>query len=265
VACVAEPFRKNDRWYLRYKDAQGRWRQKPCDAETKTEARRLASELQRREERVRLGIEQAPPENCGGTVNELLEWWIETYLAKSAGYDRAVGTVRKHLIGSKIGRLHLLEVTPRKIELFLQAKVDVRAPQTLNNLRGYLSRAFVVARKTDRFRGPNPVAHVKKRKVPKGVPEFLRAEEVPLVLANLSDRWRSLFATALYTGLRKGELLGLCKTDVDLEIACSRFPFLPPRHDEGRTRGRRPDRDRARALSRGRDFGVCLGPGLPSA
>jgi integrase len=213
---MAEPFRKNDRWYLRYKDARGRWRQQPSQAETKTEARRLASELQRREERVRLGIEQAPPENGGGTVDALLEWWIDTYLAKSPGFGRAVGTIRKHLIGSKLGCLLMVDVTPGKIEAFLQGKVDVCAPQTLNHLRGYLSRAFSQARKTDRFRGPNPVTDVKKRKVPKSVPDFLRADEVPLVLAALSDRWRSLFATALYTGLRKGELLGLCKADVDL-------------------------------------------------
>jgi integrase len=213
---MAEPFRKNDRWYLRYKDAHGRWRQQPSEALTKTEARRLANELQRREERIRLGIEDAPPDDGGGTVDGLLDWWIETYLAKSPGYGRAVGTIRKHLIGSKLGRLRLVELTAGKIEAFLQAKADACAPQTLNHLRGYLSRAFNAARKTERFRGPNPVADVKKRRVPKTVPDFLRAEEVPLVLAALSDRWRSLFATALYTGLRKGELIGLRKADVDL-------------------------------------------------
>ena len=36
-------------------------------------------------------------------------------------------------------------------------------------------------------------------------------------MAALSPRWRPLFATALYTGMRKGELLGLRKTDVDLD------------------------------------------------
>jgi len=36
------------------------------------------------------------------------------------------------------------------------------------------------------------------------------------VLQALSDVWRPLFATAIYTGLRKGELLGVRKTDVDL-------------------------------------------------
>jgi len=53
--------------------------------------------------------------------------------------------------------------------------VDVCARQTLNHLRGYMSRAFNTGRKTERFRGPNPVADVKKRRVPKKVPDFLRA------------------------------------------------------------------------------------------
>jgi integrase len=45
---------------------------------------------------------------------------------------------------------------------------------------------------------------------------ILRAEEVPILLAHVPDGWRPLFATALYTGMRKGELIGLRKTDVDL-------------------------------------------------
>lgn len=71
--------------------------------------------------------------------------------------------------------------------------------------------------KTDHFRGPNPVSEVKKRRIPKTKPDFLLSEEVLPVLAALPDRWRTLFATALYTGLRKGELLGLRKSSVDVE------------------------------------------------
>jgi integrase len=214
---MAEPFRKNNRWYLRFKDAHGRWRQIPSDAESKTEARRLAVELRRRHERARLGIEEAPPEDGGGTVDELLAWWVDAYLAKSPGFSRAVGTVRKHLIGSKLGGLTLVELTPGRIESFLQEKVGGYSPQTLNHIRAYLGRAFSAARKTDHFRGPNPVSEVKKRRIPKTKPDFLRSEEVLPVLAALPDRWRTLFATALYTGLRKGELLGLRKSSVDVE------------------------------------------------
>jgi integrase len=40
---------------------------------------------------------------------------------------------------------------------------------------------------------------------------------VPLLLRALDPRWRPLFATAIYTGLRKGELLALRKSDVHLD------------------------------------------------
>ncbi len=36
------------------------------------------------------------------------------------------------------------------------------------------------------------------------------------MLANLSDAWRPFFATAVYTGMRRGELVALQKGDVDL-------------------------------------------------
>ena len=37
------------------------------------------------------------------------------------------------------------------------------------------------------------------------------------MLAEISPCWRPLFATAVYTGLRKGELIGLRKKDVDVK------------------------------------------------
>jgi integrase len=49
------------------------------------------------------------------------------------------------------------------------------------------------------------------------VGDFLRADEVPRVLRALHPRWRPLFATALYTAMRKGELLSLQREDGDLD------------------------------------------------
>ena len=76
--------------------------------------------------------------------------------------------------------------------------------------------AFNCARRAERYLGPNPAKDVLRRQVPKRKPDFLRVDEVPRVLAALDDRWRPLFAAAVYTGLRKGELLGLTKAKVDL-------------------------------------------------
>ena len=63
---------------------------------------------------------------------------------------------------------------------------------------------------------PNPIAAVPKRKDVRSPPNVLRLEEVPQVLAELPEGLRPLYATALYTAMRKGELGGLRKEDVDL-------------------------------------------------
>jgi integrase len=67
----------------------------------------------------------------------------------------------------------------------------------------------------EKFPRPNPVADVPKRKVVKRLPDYLRPHEVPPLLASLKPKWKSLFATALYTGMRKGELFALQKSDVE--------------------------------------------------
>ncbi len=214
---MAKPYRKNERWYIRYRDASGCWRDKATTAITKTEAKLLCLELERREERIREGLDAPRPVDGGGTLGALLVWWIEEYLAASPSYGRCVGTIRKHLVASELARLRLVDVTPGRIEAFLQKKSREVGPQTLNHLRGYLSRAFSAARRTERFSRPNPVASVQRRKVPRRVPDYLRAEEAERLLRFLPPTWTGLFATAVYTGLRKGELLGLRKGDLDLE------------------------------------------------
>jgi integrase len=69
--------------------------------------------------------------------------------------------------------------------------------------------AFNRARQAGRWDGPNPVRDVRQRKVPKRLPDPLRADEVPRMLAALNAEHRALFVAALYTGMRKGELSGL--------------------------------------------------------
>jgi Phage integrase family len=58
-------------------------------------------------------------------------------------------------------------------------------------------------------RGRRPEAKGKR------LPDYLRAHEVRPPLAALTPKWNPLFATALYTGMRKGELFALQKSDVD--------------------------------------------------
>lgn len=60
---MASVFLKRHTWYLRVRDASGRWVSKASTATTKTEARRLAVDLERRFERQQLGLEPADLED----------------------------------------------------------------------------------------------------------------------------------------------------------------------------------------------------------
>ena len=108
----------------------------------------------------------------------------------------------------------------------------------MNHLRALAHRLFTLAIRRGFWSAANPVAPVQRFKVPRRLPEYLRAEEVPLVLGALEARWRPLFACALWTGLRRGELLALRKQDVDLSggtLAVSRS------HDADTTKGGHAD------------------------
>jgi len=56
-------------------------------------------------------------------------------------------------------------------------KEDGLSAKSVNHLRGYLSRAFTMARRMEKFPRPNPVADVPTRKVVKRLPDYLRLQE----------------------------------------------------------------------------------------
>jgi hypothetical protein len=141
-------------------DASGRWRSFATRAATKTEARRLAFEMERQFERQRLGME--PPAIAADlrTVDDLVEWWIETFLRHAPSYATTVQTIRKHIVGSSLGSTSLDQISAGKIDLFLTKKERELKPASVNHLRGYLGRAFNLGRRMERFPRPNPVVDV---------------------------------------------------------------------------------------------------------
>ncbi len=235
---MAYVYKRGDKWYIGFRDNRGAWRAKATSARSKTEAKRLADELGFNHERQRLGLEPLPSSDGGGTLAELLRWWLLTYSAKSPSHDRNTSTIEKHLVSADIGQLRLQEITPAVIETFIEEKAELLAPQTLNHLRRFILTAFNRARRAGRWNGPNPVAEVRVRRVPKRKADFLRAHEVGAVLQAVPPRWQPLFASAIYTGLRKGELLGLRKSDVDF---ASRLIIATRSYDRETTKGGRAE------------------------
>ena len=72
---MASVYRKNNRWYMRVRDENGAWRDKPSTARNKPEAERLAHEWESKARRQRLGEEPMPVQS-GATVASLCEWWL---------------------------------------------------------------------------------------------------------------------------------------------------------------------------------------------
>jgi len=120
-------------WYLRVKDAAGRWTDVASTAHTKTEARRLAAELERKAERQRLGLEPLPTD-CALSVGELVEWWLEER-CPSASRSREQSRLRKNVVRTALGAVPVRRLTSARVEDHLHAlERGGAAPASLNHI-----------------------------------------------------------------------------------------------------------------------------------
>lgn len=215
---MASVYKKRSTWYIRNKDAAGRWHVKAPQAQTKTEARRLAQEAAVKAEKEGWGL--CAYDNHSGQhrfLEDLLRWWLQTYSLGTPSGANDASFVAKHFYGNSFGARPLRAVTASAIEVFLQSKSHVLSPKSINHLRGYLGRAFNKAIKVGTYHGTNPRLLVTKRRVSCEMLGFLKQHEVLSVLQHIPPKWLPLFATAIYNGMRKGELLALQANGVDLQ------------------------------------------------
>lgn len=230
------PWKQDGRWMAWVRDAAGVNRKvRLAEARTREEAKRLEADLRMRTRRQREGLEPLAIDRKW-TVREMLEWWLAEY---RAGRRQETNRFQNHFESSDLGQLPVAVLTAPQIETFLQGKAKAGlSPAMVNKLRADLRTAWNRARKAGKVHGPNPATDVEKRKEPKRAPAFVEAAEVPRLLAQLSPRDRPIVATALYAGLRKGELFGLCTSDVDLG---RRLLMVRRSYDRDTTKGAREE------------------------
>lgn len=214
---MASVFQRDGSWVVKWRNAHGRWRQQRTRCHTKLEARRFADDLERRAERQAAGVEPLPEGRTRVTFGDLMDWWWRRHGSRLRSLT-VKPFMEKHF-REELGGLRLDEVTTELFDAFLAQKDAELAPKTLNHLRSLAYRMYRLASEPSvgKWHGPNPIAAVPRRKVPKRLPEFLRWDELPRVLLALEGQWRSVVATTVYTGMRKGEVFGLLKADLDFE------------------------------------------------
>ncbi len=226
---MAKPTKHYGKWRIRWLDAEGRRRSESFA--TFSDAQRALVKYQSEADQVRAGL-KAPeiPEHLFG---ELCDYWLDhrTARKKSPKDDRSI--IERHL-RPIFGNLRLRQITLERVDAFRRVKCprERRGEEDANSLRGtglvsVKSLHNILTVMVSMLNLAVDLGWLDRKptiKKPKLLPaefhyvrtmddieKFLEAalEEEPGVF--------ELYATAVYTGMRAGELLGLRWSDVDLE------------------------------------------------
>ena len=204
------PDRKNE-WWICYRDAHGRRKREQIGRSQEVAYRVLAKRLEEAELEKKLGIRR--PEKI--YFHDFSEEYLEHYARpnkKSAWRDEI--TIHKHL-EPRFGNLLLSEINAHDIEVYKTRRSRKVAKATVNRelecFKTILSKAvewgYLLA---------SPATKVKKFPVRNQRLVFLEREEVSSFLEASKPSVRPIFATLIWTGMRKSECFNLKWEGVDL-------------------------------------------------
>ena len=172
----------------------------------------------------KLGESTLVSESSEMTVKGLSEYWLENYAklnkeASSVTTDQKM--IASHILPN-LGHVKIETLTSRDINLWLNVLRFTKklSPKYTNNCLGLLRKMLNDAL-TWQFVRNNPANGVKPLKLNPLQFQFWSKEEIKKFLCYLEDHLPdllSVFAIALYTGMRKGEIRGLKWDCVDLRM-----------------------------------------------
>ena len=153
-------------------------------------------------------------------LGPFLHQWLDEVArptVRASTFSSYEGIVRLHLTPD-LGRLALAKLTPVDVQRLLNAKRAAGlSPRRVAYIHAVIRRALVTAERWGLV-SRNVAKLVDPPRVQRHEIRPLSPEEARLLLDSaVGDRLVALYLTALATGLRQGELLGLRWEDVDLE------------------------------------------------
>ena len=206
-------------WIVAYKDQSGTRRTK--NFERKRDAENFAAVAGME---IRRGMHV--PDSESVMVVEAAKLWLVS--CENANLEPAtISAYQQHValhIVPLIGAMKLSQLTAPKVRAFEDTLRKDRSSAMVHKVIGSLGAILadaldrgLVGQNVVRARPRRRNAHDKRQgKLKIGV-DIPSPDEIRIIIAALAGRWRPLFLTAIFTGLRASELRGLRWIDVDLK------------------------------------------------
>ena len=204
---------------------------------------------------------------CRLTLTELAETWIEGFEAQVVSGERSERTLENYLyhldsnLLPALGKKKLQQIsTDDCARLIGSLRAKGLAPKTIAGALVPLGRVLSLALRRS-YISSNPLQRLEaseRPRIQRREQRVLTHEEIGKLLAACLPSHRPLIATALYTGMRLSELLGLTWEEVDFEAGLIRL-----RYQLSRARRERPAR-RVRLKTHAAVRGIPLLPQLGS-
>jgi integrase len=211
---MARPIKQRDMWRIRWIDAAGKRRSevysKLKDAERALRARELDAE------EVRLGVRK--PVLADKTFGDLADCWLRTRAVAKRSKKDDESILRAHLLPA-FGTLLLHQINVEHIELFRASKAD-KADKTVANFLTLLKTMLNYAVELGWLAKVPPVRKPKVPLFPSDFRYLRNHDEVAVFLraaAAEGELVYTLYAVAIYTGMRAGEIAGLRWRHIDFD------------------------------------------------
>jgi len=201
-------------WQVRWYDASGQRRSQSF--ETYNEAQQATHKLLADAHAGRQGLLPKPPPKK--SFADLTESWMTTRALHKRSIDADVSRLRAHLTPA-FGPLELQEITYARVEAFKAERAGL-AKQTLRHLLVLLGSMLKHAHRLGWLHTLPPIDKPSVRVNGADFAYLRSAEEVQRFLRAARDEGDdtfALYATAIYTGMRQGELAALRWSSVDFD------------------------------------------------
>jgi integrase len=211
---VARPVRYGRRWRIRWTDADGRRRSEVYDDHADAAFKLRQHQLEVEQVRRGLRAPEPPPK----TFDELCDYWLARRAVRKRSRTDDESILRRHLRPA-FGALRLRDLGVERVDAYVCSRAHLDKKTVANHLTLLVSMLNAAVDLGWLAKAPK----IRKPWVPLFTRDFryLRTDdEVHRFLEAARAEGEpvfALYATAIYTGLREGELAGLRWEDVDLD------------------------------------------------